>query len=96
MTYITPGPVAIRQDYLRSINGGKLPAWARVIQPSPVLKQIRPMMSPMSDDWRDALPGAGGGGNITSLLGLDISAPSNTVIALTVAAGLALWYRSRT
>jgi hypothetical protein len=69
MTYITPDPVAIHQDYLRNINGGRLPKWARVLQPSPTLKQVRPMMSPMSEDWRDGLPGAGGGGNITSLTG---------------------------
>lgn len=93
MTYITPDDVAIRQDYLRSINHGKLPNWARVIQPDPALPS--PTGSPLAERWRDPRGPGAAGGSITSLTGLDTSAPSTVAIALTLAVGFLVWYRSR-
>lgn len=94
MTYIVPDDAAIRQDYLRSINRGRLPAWARITQPDPLTRQPYPAMSPLSYDWRDPRGPGAAGGSVTGL-GFDMIPPGNAAIALVIAAGLLMWYRSR-
>lgn len=94
MTYIVPDDKAIRQDYLRSINRGRLPQWGRITQPDPLTRQPYPVMSPLSYDWRDPRGPGAAEGSITGL-GASMLAPGNAAIALVVATGLLLWYRSR-